>query len=143
MWSALVTPLARRTEKWWGSVMDVGLDLALTKWSVRSGPATVLTGKGYKEHHWLVVPPSTTSVNSTPIQPTLRSTMPMSARTIPGTQDQYGRGRAAVRIRGQAGNRTNEGRAITPFMYNEEGYRVSSSLEPSVARVLNLIIVCT
>ena len=57
MWGALVTPLAGRTEKWWGSVMDVGLDPELTKWSVRSGPAIVLTGKGYKEHHWLVVPP--------------------------------------------------------------------------------------
>ena len=52
--------------------------------------------------------------------------MPMSARSIPGTQDQYGRGRAAVRVCGQTGNRTNAGRAITPFMFNEEGYRVSS-----------------
>ena len=68
--------------------------------------------------------------------------MPMSARTIPGTQDQYGRGRAAVRVRGQAGTRTNEGRAITPFMFNEEGYRVSP-LESIVTRVLNLVIVCT
>ena len=68
--------------------------------------------------------------------------MPMSARTIPGTQDQYGRGRAAVRVRGQAGVRTNEGRAITPFMFNEEGYRVGW-LELVVTRVLNLIIVCT
>ena len=56
MWSVLVMPLARRTEKWWGSVMDVGLDPELTKWSVRMGPAIVLTGKGYKERHWLVVP---------------------------------------------------------------------------------------
>ena len=54
------------------------------------------------------------------------STMPISAHTIPGTQDQYGRGRAAVRVRGQTGNRTNTGRAITPFMFNEEGYQVSS-----------------
>ena len=143
MWNALVTPLARRTEKWWGSVMDVGLDPELTKWSVRSDPAIVLTGKGYKEHHWLVVPPSTTSVTSTPTLPLLTLIMPMSARTIPGTQDQYGRGRAAVRVRGQTGNRTNEGRAITPFMFNEEGYRVSSSLGSIVTRVLNLIIVCT
>ena len=51
--------------------------------------------------------------------------MPMSTHTIPGTQDQYGRGRAAVRVRGQAGTRTNAGWAITPFIYNEEGYRVS------------------
>ena len=65
MWGALVTPLAGRTEKWWGSVMGVGLDPELTKWSVRSGPAIVLTGKGYKEHHWLAVPPSTAPVIST------------------------------------------------------------------------------
>ena len=51
--------------------MDVGLDPELTKWSVRSGPAIVLTGKGYKEHHWLVVPPSTTSVISTSTLPPL------------------------------------------------------------------------
>ena len=63
--------LAGWTEKWWGSVMDVGLDPELTKWSVRSGLAIVLTGKGYKEHHWLVVPPSTTSVISTSTQPLL------------------------------------------------------------------------
>ena len=49
-------PLADRTGKRWGSVMDVGLDPELTKWSVHSGPAIILTGKGYKEHHWLVVP---------------------------------------------------------------------------------------
>ena len=125
VWSALVTPLAHRTEKWWGSVMEVGLDPELTKWSMRSGPAIVLTGKGYKEHHWLVVPhqplrlsPFTTFYHSYLI-------MPMSARTIPDTQDQYGRGHAAVRVHGQAGSRTNVGRAITPFMFNEEGYRVS------------------
>ena len=70
------------------------------------------------------------------------STMPMSARTIPGTQDEFGRGRAAVRVRGQTGNRTNAGRAITPFMFNEEGYRVSS-LGLLLTRVLNLIIVRT
>ena len=64
-------PLANRTEKWWGSVMEVGLDPELTNWSVRSGPAIVLTGKGYKEHHWLVVPPSTTLVISTSILPPL------------------------------------------------------------------------
>ena len=56
---------------------------------------------------------------------TASSTMPMSARSIPGTQDQYGRGHAAVRVWGQTGHRTNAGRAITPFMFNEEGYRVS------------------
>ena len=79
--------------------------------------------------------PSTTSVISTSTQPTLTPIMPMSARTIPGTQDQYGRGRTAVRVRGQAGNRTNAGRAITPFMFNEEGYRVSSC-ESTVVHVL-------
>ena len=109
---------------------------------MRSGSAIVLTGKGYKERHWLAVPsinhfgyllnhPTTSSYN-----------MPMSARTIPGTQDQYGRGRAAVRVRGQAGVRTNEGRAITPFMFNEEGYRVSSlTLFPM--HVLKPFVVCT
>ena len=107
-------------------MMEVGLDPELTKWSVHSGSATVLTGKGYKEHHWLVVPPSTTSVISYFSITTAYSIMLMSARSIPGTQDQYGRGRAAVRVRGQTGNRTNAGRAITPFMFNEEGYRVSS-----------------
>ena len=55
VWSVLVMLLVHWTEKWWGSVMDVGLDPELTKWSVRSGPAIVLTGKGYKEHHWLAV----------------------------------------------------------------------------------------
>ena len=56
VWNALITLLVGRTEEWWGSVMDVGLNPELTKWSVRLGPAIVLTGKGYKEHHWLVVP---------------------------------------------------------------------------------------
>ena len=63
--------------------------------------------------------------------------MPMSARTIPSTQDQYGRGRTAVRVRGQAGTRTNAGRAITPFMFNKEGYCVSPVLLV-VACVLNI-----
>ena len=105
--------------------MDVGLDPELTKWSIRLGPAIVLTRKGYKEHHWLVVPPSTTSVISTCSTPTTYLNMPMSAHTIPGTQDQYGRGRATVRVHGQAGTCTNAGWAITPIMFNEEGYRVS------------------
>ena len=136
MWSALVTLLVDRTEEWWGLVMKVGLDPELTKWSVRSGLAIVLTGKGYKEHHWLVIPPSTTSVTPIPSSLTAYLNMPMSARTIPSTQDQYSRGRAAVRVRGQAGNRTNAGRAITPFMFNEEGYRVSLP-DPVASRVLN------
>ena len=107
-----------------------------------SGPAIVLTGKGYKEHHWLVVLPinhfSYLHFHIT----TAYSIMPMSAHSIPGTQDQFGRGRAAVRIRGQTGNRTNAGRAITPFMFNEEGYRVSPSMS-IIACVLNAFIVCT
>ena len=87
VWSVLVTPLADRTEKWWGSVMDVGLDPELTKWSVRSGPAIVLTGKGYKEHHWLVVPPSTTSVISTSTQLplTLSCRCPLVLSLVPKT----------------------------------------------------------
>ena len=134
--------LASRTEKWWDSVMEVGLDPELTKWSVRLGPATVLTGKEYKEHHWLVVPHQPLRLSPLLYYHHLSLTMPMSARTIPGTQDQFGRGRAAVRVRGQAGTRTNAGRAITPFMFNEEGYRVSS-FASSRYTCSNLIIVCT
>ena len=63
--------------------------------------------------------------------------MLMSARTIPGTQDEYGRGHAAVQVHGQTGNCTNAGRAITPFMFNEEGYRVSP-FELVVTQVLNV-----
>ena len=142
VWSALVSLLAGQTEEWWVSVMGVGLDPELTKWSVCSGSAIVLTGKGYKEHHWLVVPPSTTSVISSSITTTAYFIMPMSARSIPGTQDQFGQGRAAVRVCGQAGTRTNAGREITPFMFNEEGYHVS---RPCVCRYTctKWIIVCT
>ena len=106
--------------------MDVGLDPELTKWSVRPGPGIVLTGKGYKEHHWLVVPLINHFGYIHFFTTIAYFTMPMSAHIIPGTQDQYGRGCAAVRVRGQTGTRTNEGRAITPFMFNEEGYRVNS-----------------
>ena len=63
--------------------------------------------------------------------------MPMSARTILGTQDQHSQGRTAVRVRGQTGNHTNARRAITPFMFNEEEYCVSP-LEPIVKHVLNI-----
>ena len=63
--------------------------------------------------------------------------MPMSACTIPGTQDQYNRGRTTVRVRGQAGSRTNASRAITLFMFSEEGYRVSP-FELVFTRVLNV-----
>ena len=89
---------------------------------MRSGPAIVLTGKGYKEHHWLVVPHQ-------PIWLSPLITyflMPSSSCTIPGTVNHLGIGHAAVRVRGQAGSHTNTGRAITPFMFNEEEYRVGS-----------------
>ena len=89
---------------------------------MRSGSGIVLTGKGYKDRHWLVVPHQ--PLRLSPILITYYS-MPSSSRTIPGTQNQFGIGRAAVRVRGQTGNRTNAGRAITPFMFNEEGYCVS------------------
>ena len=49
-------PLVDRKEEWWVIVMGVGLDPELTKWSVHSGLANFLTRKGYKEHHWPVVP---------------------------------------------------------------------------------------
>ena len=57
-------PLVGWKEKWWVTVMRVGLDPELTKWSMRLGLVIVLTRKGYKGHHWLVVPPSTTLVIS-------------------------------------------------------------------------------
>ena len=142
VWSALVTPLASRTEEWWVLVMEVGLDPELTKWSVRLGPAIVLTGKGYKEHHWLVVPSINHFGYLQSHTPLAYSTMPMSACTIPGTQDQFGRGRAAVRVHGQTGHCTNAGRAITPFMFNEEGYHVSC-YESVVTHVLTLTVVCS
>ena len=63
--------------------------------------------------------------------------MPSSSHTIPGTQDQYSRGQAAVRIHGQTGNHTNAGRAITPFMFNKEEYCVSVCLV-FLPRVLNV-----
>ena len=65
--------------------MDVGLDPELTEWSVRSGPAIVLTGKGYKEHHWLVVPSSTSSVISTFIPLTLSCQCPHAPSLEPKT----------------------------------------------------------
>ena len=105
---------------------------------MHSGLAIILTGKGYKEHHWLVVPPSTTSVISSHITTTL---MPSSSRTIPGTQNQFGIGGAAVRVRGQTGNCSNAGHAITPFMFNKEGYRVSDP-SGSISHGLTCVIVC-
>ena len=52
--------------------------------------------------------------------------MPSSSRTIPGTINHLGIGCATVRVCGQAGNCTNTSWAITPFMFNEEEYHVSS-----------------
>ena len=89
---------------------------------MRSGPAIVLTRKGYKEHHRLVIPPSTTSVISLSHH---CYTMPSSSCIIPSTQNQFSIGQAAVCVRGQTGNRTNAGHAITLFMFNKEGYCVS------------------
>ena len=60
--------------------------------------------------------------------------MPSSSRTIPGTVNHLGIGRATIRIRGQAGNRTNAGRAITPFMFNEEAYQVTLGAEGVLSR---------
>ena len=95
-------------------------------WSVRSDPANFLTGKGYKEYHWLVVPHQ--PLRLSPLPSSLLLPMPSSSCTIPGTQNQFGISRAVVRVHGQTGNHTNAGRAITPFMFNEEGYRVSDCL---------------
>ena len=92
-------------------------------WSVRLDLANFLTGKGYKEYHWLVIPHQPLQLSPPPSS--LLLPMPSSSRTIPGTQNQFSIGHAAVRVRGQTSNRTNAGRAITPFMFNEEGYRVS------------------
>ena len=63
--------------------------------------------------------------------------MPSSSHTIPGTQNQFGIGRAAVRVHGQTSNHTNASRAITPFMFNEEEYHVSI-LSKSLSHVLNI-----
>ena len=86
------------------------------------GSAIVLTGKGYKEHHWLVIPHQPLWLSSFFTTSTIMS---MSSCSIPNTQDQYSRSHATVRVCGQASTRTNAGRAITPFMFNEEEYQVS------------------
>ena len=59
-----------------------------------------------------------------------------------GTQNQFGISWAAVCVCGQTGNRTNAGRATTPFMFNEEGYRVSN-LPGFLSRKLTVFIVCS
>ena len=60
--------------------------------------------------------------------------MPSSSHTIPGTVNHMGIGCAAIHIRGQTSNRTNAGRAITPFMYNEEEYCVTLGAEGVLPR---------
>ena len=52
--------------------------------------------------------------------------MPSSFRTIPGTINHLGISHAAVYVREQTGFCTNQGQAITPFMFNKEEYCVSS-----------------
>ena len=88
---------------------------------MHSGLAIVLSGKGYKEHHWLVIPHQ--PLRSLPLHHFY--SMPSSFRTIPSTTNHLSIGCAAIRVRGQAGSCTNQGWAITPFMFNEEEYRVS------------------
>ena len=110
-------------------MMGVGLDPELTKWSVHSGSATVLARKEYKGHHWLVVPHQPLWLS--PSSPTLH--MPSdhhasSSHIIPGSVNHLGIGPATVHVCGQARSYTNQGCAITPFMFNEEEYRVSPSL---------------
>ena len=63
--------------------------------------------------------------------------MPSSFRTIPSTANHLSIGCAAVCICGQTGSRTNQGQAITPFMFNEEEYHVSClpSLFPCVLTI--------
>ena len=53
--------------------------------------------------------------------------MPSSSHTIPGTVNHLSIGRAAIRVHGQTGSHTNAGQVITPFIFNEEEYRVSPS----------------
>ena len=104
--------------QWW----MWGWTLSWVRWSIHLGPAIVLTRKGYKEHHWLVVP----FINHfCYLSIHHHYSMPSSSCTIPGIVNHLGIGCAAVCIYGQASNRTNAGRAITPFMYNEEEYQVS------------------
>ena len=119
-------PLAGWKEEWWVTVIGVGLDPELTKWSIHLGLAIVLTGKEYKEHHWLVVPhqPLWLSPTSTTLY------MPSDccatfSHIVPGSVNHLGIGHATIQVCGQTGSCTNQGRAITPFMYNEEEYQVS------------------
>ena len=119
-------PLVDQKEEWWVMVMEVGLDPELTKWSMHLGLAIVLTGKGYKEHHWLVIPHQPLQLSLTPpilLMPSDHCAT--SSCIIPGSINHLGIGQATVHIHGQARLCTNQGCVITPFMYNEEEYRVS------------------
>ena len=97
------------------------------KWvTMHSDLAIVLTRKGYKEHHWLVVPHQPLQLSL--VSPT--SLMPSdhhatSSRIIPGSVNQLGIGQAAICVYGQASHCSNQACTITPFMYNKEEYQVS------------------
>ena len=94
-------PLAAWKEKWWVVVMEVGLDPELTKWSVCSGPANFLTKKGYKEHHWLVIPHQPLQLSpSSPTLPMPSDHHTTSSCIIPGSVNQLGIGWAAICICG-------------------------------------------
>ena len=56
---------------------------------------------------------------------TLKKLSIYSLGNTPSAPSEFGIGQATVRVHGQTGNRTNTGRAITPFMFNEEEYHVS------------------
>ena len=81
--------------------MGVGLDPELTKWSMCLGPAIVLTRKGYKEHHWLVIPHQPFRLTSS--SPNLLMPSDCCATSsciIPGSVNQLRIGRAAVYVCG-------------------------------------------
>ena len=128
-WGTLVTLLADQKEEWWATVMGVGLDPELTKRSVRSGLVNFLTGRGYKEYHWLVIPHQPPRLSShqqlTPMSSDYRA---ISSCIIPGLVNQLGIGHAAICVHTQMGRRSPQNHSITPFMFNEEEYRVSPSL---------------
>ena len=53
------------------------------------------------------------------------------------TRPRLDHSRSCKQVNSQTGNRTNTGRAITPFMFNKEEYRVSICYK-SLPRVLNI-----
>ena len=85
-------PLVDQKEEWWVMVMGMGLDPELTKWSMHSDLAIVLTGTGYKEHHWLVIPHQPLWLF--PINNSY--SMPSSFRTILSSANHLGIGRAVT-----------------------------------------------